>query len=288
MFSNFALVVRSLSIRPGLSPEDEEVKRKLAKCHSWVYSKLIRLNFPRPSGVSPSRTLASRPSLPFVMKTSRERPSVVKPTREELQARFESLANKKMSVKRKAQAPPESSLAIWSKVLRLGASSPPSTTKGWGSSDQVPARGQSPPPVAEVPKAVGPKNSSRRSVKLPLSVLPISVQSPLAQDFKRPPTTPEDEGRGCFETEGEEDSLLANLELVAGAVSFILRDSDLRRADAMSVEDVMALSLQGAATVCSEAFICFFPSLISIFPSLCLVPAGGYLCEELGEEGLSF
>ena len=32
----------------------------------------------------------------------------------------------------------------------------------------------------------------------------------------------------------------------------------------------------------------FVPSLISICPYLCLVPEGGYLCEEPGEEGLSF
>ena len=86
VFSNFALVVRSSGIHLGLSPEDEEVKRKLAKCRPWVYSELIRLDIPKPSGVSPSRASASRPSLPFVMKTSREGPLVMKPTREELQA----------------------------------------------------------------------------------------------------------------------------------------------------------------------------------------------------------
>ena len=32
----------------------------------------------------------------------------------------------------------------------------------------------------------------------------------------------------------------------------------------------------------------FVLSLISICPYLCPVPAGGYLCEEPGEEGLSF
>ena len=32
----------------------------------------------------------------------------------------------------------------------------------------------------------------------------------------------------------------------------------------------------------------FVLSLISICPYLCLVPAGGYLCEEPDEEGLSF
>ena len=84
MFSNFALVVRSSGIRPGLSPEDEEVKRKLAKCRPRVYSEMIRSDIPGPSGVSPSRAPALRPSLPFVTKTSREGPSVMKPTWEEL------------------------------------------------------------------------------------------------------------------------------------------------------------------------------------------------------------
>ena len=176
VFSNFALVVRSSGICPRLSPEDEEVKRKLAKCRLWVYSELIRSDIPEPSGVSPSRALASRPSMPFVMKTSREGPSVMKPTREELQARVESLEKKKRSVKRKAQAPLQSSLAIRGKVLRLGAPSPLSTAKGWGSSDQVPARGRALPSVAEVSKVAGPKTSLGRSTELPLVVLPISIR----------------------------------------------------------------------------------------------------------------
>ena len=190
------------------------------------------------------------------LKPSREGPFAVKPTWEVLQARVESLAKKKRSVKRKAQAPPESSLAIWGKIVRLGASSPPLTAKVWGSFDQVSARGQAPPPMAEVSKAAGPKNHSGRSVEPPLEVLPISVRSPPTQNSKLPPTTPEDEGRDCFRTEGDEDSLLTNSNLVVRAISSILRDSDLKRADAMSVKEALALSLQGAAIVCPNAFIC--------------------------------
>ena len=92
------------------------MKQKLAKCHPRVYFELIRYDIPGSSGVSPSRALASRPSLPFVMKTSREGPSIVRPTREELQALVESLEKKKRSVKRKASAPLESSLSIRGKV----------------------------------------------------------------------------------------------------------------------------------------------------------------------------
>ena len=38
----------------------------------------------------------------------------------------------------------------------------------------------------------------------------------------------------------------------------------------------------------SRRLYLFDQSLISIYLYLCLVPAGGYLCEEPGEEGLSF
>ena len=162
-------------IRPDLSFGDEEVKQQLAKCLSWAYSELIRSNIPRPSGVNPSRPLTLRPSLPSVMKPSRERPYAVKPTREELQARVDSLTKKKRSVKRKAQAPPKSSLAIRGKIPRLGASSPPSVAKERGSSDQVPMRGQAPPPMVEVSKVAGSKNPSVRTVEPPLEVLPISI-----------------------------------------------------------------------------------------------------------------
>ena len=220
------------------------------------------------------------------MKTSREGPSVMKPTREELQARVESLVKKKMSIKRRAHTPLESSLAIRGKIPRLGAPSPPSTTKGWGSSDQVPARGQAPPSVAEVFKVAGPEVSSGRSVELPLAVLPISVRSPLAQDFKRPPTTPEDEGRGCFGTEGEEDSL------------FVIWSLPSRLCHPFCV---ILISRGRMPCLLRMFWPCHFKerppyvqtplfvlSLISICPYLCLVQSGGYLCEEPGEEGLSF
>ena len=117
-------------IHPDLSFEDKEVKRQLAKCLPWLYSELIRSDIPEPSSVTSSWPPASRPSLPFVMKPSREGPFAVKPTWD-----VESLAKKKISVKRKAQAPLESNLAIRGKILRLGASSPPSTAKEWGSFD---------------------------------------------------------------------------------------------------------------------------------------------------------
>ena len=65
-----------------------------------MYSELIRSDIPEPSGVNPFRPPALRPSLPSVMKPSREGPFAVKPNREELQARVEALAKMEISVKR--------------------------------------------------------------------------------------------------------------------------------------------------------------------------------------------
>ena len=41
--------------------------------------------------------------------------------------------------------------------------------------------------------------------------------------------------------------MFANAELAPGAVSSILRDSNLRKADALPVEEALALSLQGSS-----------------------------------------
>ena len=66
----------------------------------------------------------------------------------------------------------------------------------------------------------------------------------------------EDLGRKRPKADGDEDSLLSNAELAAGAISSILRDSDLKRSDALPVEEALALSLQGVAFVSSRVFMC--------------------------------
>ena len=45
------------------------------------------------------------------------------------------------------------------------------------------------------------------------------------------------------------DSLLSNAELAAGAVSSILNDSDIGRSKELSVDEALALSFQGFASV---------------------------------------
>ena len=55
--------------------------------------------------------------------------------------------------------------------------------------------------------------------------------------------------RDRFSVVGSEDSLLSHAELAAGDVSSILCDSDFKKADALSVEEALALLLQGTAYV---------------------------------------
>ena len=66
----------------------------------------------------------------------------------------------------------------------------------------------------------------------------------------------EDLGRKHPEADGDEDSLLSNVELAASAISSILSHSDLKRSGALLVEEALALSLQGVASVSSRVLIC--------------------------------
>ena len=61
----------------------------------------------------------------------------------------------------------------------------------------------------------------------------------------------------ALELRGGEDSLFTNAELAAGAISSILRDSDLKKVEALGVEEALTLSLQGTVSVCLSAF--FYP-----------------------------
>ena len=122
------------------------------------------------------------------------------------------------------------------------------------------------PPPAEVPRAPSShlhsgsatkaKDSSGRAAKHLLEVMPITVWSPPAQSAKPPPLRAEELGRKRPEANGDGDSLLFNVELAAGAVSSILRDSDLKRSGALLVEEALTLSLQGVASVSSRVLLC--------------------------------
>ena len=133
--------------RLGLSPKDEEVKRRLVRCHPWSYSELIRSDISGPSGAKPAQlpTLRSsppsvmKPSLPPVSRSSSSfalEPLIPKPTLGELRASLEVLAKKKRSVKRKTQASPKGCPPVRGKILKAGVSSSPSSTVGAGDSSR--------------------------------------------------------------------------------------------------------------------------------------------------------
>ena len=123
-----------------------------------------------------------------------------------------------MSVKRKTQASPKGFPPARGKILKVGVSSSPSSTVGAG-------------------------DSSGKAAEPPFEVLPISVWSPTSHGTKPSTPMPDDVGRGCFGAMGAKDSLLSHVELAAGVVSSILRDSDLKKVDALSVEEALALML---------------------------------------------
>ena len=108
------------------------------------------------------------------------------------------------------------------------------------------------------PSGAVAKSPPRKTAELPLDIVPISVWSPSSQTAELPSGAFEGGGRKHLDPERDEDSLLASAEIAIGAISSVIRDSNLKRADAMPVEEVLALSLQGAASVCPNAFICSF------------------------------
>ena len=145
------------------------------------------------------------------------------------------LAKKKRSVKRKTPTSPKGCPPARGKILKVGASSSPSAAAEAG-------------------------DSSRGAVEPPLEVLPISVWSPTSRGAAPYPAMSDEVRRDRFGDVGSKDSLLSHAELAAGVVSSILCDSDLRKMDALSVEEALALLLQGTAFV--------HPSVTPHFPGV--------------------
>ena len=255
--------MRFSGIHLDLRPKDEVVKRKLATCLQRAYSEHIRSDFLGSSGSRSSRPATLRPSPPSVMKFSHDGHPVVKPTKGELLARVETLSRRSWSVKRKTQDSLEKGRLAWGKVPRLRTSSSSPST-------HVRVQGQVSLPPVEVPKALSSqprsgstakaKDSSRRDADPPLEVMHITVWSPPVQSAEPPSLRAEELGRKRFEADGDGDSLLFNVELTAGTVSSILRDSDLKRSGALPVEEALALSLQGVASVSSRVLLCLILS----------------------------
>ena len=198
------------------------------------------------------------------MKVSPIEPSAVKPTKGELLARLETLSRKPQSVKRKTLDSVERGWPTLVKVPKLGvSSSSPSThvrklEQALSPSAEAPKVLSSQPRSGSAAKAKGPSGGA---VEQPLVVMPITVWNSPAKSV-RPPSLRAEELRmkdSDSEICRDGDSLLLNAKLAAGAVSSILKDSDLKRSSVLPVDEALALSLQGVVSVSSHTLSRLIP-----------------------------
>ena len=230
--SNSTLSTCLSGSRIDLSTEDNVIALTLAECPPRPYAELIKLDLPGPSSLRSAHSAALRASPPSTMKVSSLGPSTAKPTKGELLARLGMLSRKPRSVKRKTLDFVEKDRSASVKVPKFGASSSSPST-------HVRKQEQALLPPAEAPKVLSsqPRSGSAakakgplvRAVEQPLAVMPITVWNPPAKSVRSHSLRAEGLEREDSETGGDGDSLLLNAKLVAGAVSSILKDSDLKR-----------------------------------------------------------
>ena len=176
----------------------------------------------------------------------------------------ETLTRKPRSVKQKTLDSVEKDRPASIKVLKLEASSSSPSTQV-----RKPELAQSPPVEAPTvlssqprsgfaAKAKGPLGGA---IEQPLVVILITVWNPPTKSVRSPSRRAEELRRKDPESEigGDRDSLLLNAELAASAVSSILKDSDLKRSSALPVDEALALSLQGVASVSSHTLSYLIP-----------------------------
>ena len=216
------------------------------------YAELIKSDIPGPSSLRSARSAVLRPSPPSTMKISLIGPSAAKPTKGELLARLETLSRKPRSVKWKTLDSIEKDRPALVKVSKLGASS--SSPSAYV---RKPEQALSPPVEVLIVLSSQPcpgsaakaKGPSGKAVEQPLAIMPITVWNPPAKSVRPPSSKAEELKRKDFETGRDGDSLLLDAELAAGAVSSILKDLDLKRSSMLPVDEALALSLQGAASI---------------------------------------
>ena len=136
----------------------------------------------------------------------------------------------------------------------------------------MPERGSS--PLAEAPVILSPPISPKPDggVRSPLSaateqslmVMPVTVWNPPLEKVKSPPRKAAELKRKKPKAKVDEnqDSLLSNAELAAGTISSILKDSDLGRSKVMLVNEALALSLQGVASINLQ--LCLLPCCLHV------------------------
>ena len=95
------------------------------------------------------------------------------------------------------------------------------------------------------------KGLSGAAVAQSLTALPITVWNPPPDKAKSPPRGTAELKRKKSKSKADvvRDSLLSNAELAAGAVSSIIKESDIDRSKELPIDEALALSFQGFASV---------------------------------------
>ena len=243
--SNFALFSCFPGARLNLSVEDNVIALALAECLARPYAELIKSDIPGPSNLRSACSTASRPLPLSTMGVSPIELTAATPTRGEILVQLGTLSRKPRSAKRKKSSSTEKDRPVSVKVQKLGASPTSLARKPereQSPTAEAPVVTRSPPPSKPVVEA---KNLLGGAVEQPLVVMPITVWNPPSESARPPPRRVEELKRKNLESKvGEdEDSLLFNVELAAGAISPVLKDSDLVRSKALPVDEALALSV---------------------------------------------
>ena len=245
--SDFILSSCFPDARLDLSAEDNVIALALAGYPARPYAELIRSDIPGPSNLKSARSSASRSSPAATLGSSPIGLTAATSTRGDILVHLGAMSRKPRSVKRKKPSSTEEDRPVSAKVQKLGASP----------TAREPERVSS--PLAEAPVVLSPPPPSKpdgeaksplsAGVEQPLVVMPITIWNPPSKNVKLPPRKAAELKRKKPKPKVDEnqDSLLSNAELAAGAVSSILKDSDLGRSKAMLVDEALALSLHGVA-----------------------------------------
>ena len=230
--------------RLDLSAEDNVIALALAGYSARPYAELIRSDIPSPSNLRSACSSVSRSSPAATLGSSRIGLTAAHPTRGEILVHLGAASRKARNVKRKKLSSNEEDRLVSAKVQKLGASP----------TAREPERASS--PLAEAPVILSPPISPKpdgesAAAEQSLVVTPITVWNPPLEKVQLPPRKAAELKRKKLRSKVDEnqDSFLSNAELAAGAVSSILKDSDLGRSKAMLVDEALALSLQGVASV---------------------------------------
>ena len=251
--------------RLELSDDDAAVALALTECSARSYAELLRSDAPSPSGLKSAKYSALKPSPPSTLGVFSFGPAAAAPTRGEILIHLEGISRKPRSVKRRKTNSPERDRSAPTKVQRLEAplsllvQRPERASSPRASPVSQPERDS--PLLAEVSPVLGPLppsdpiveagNPSGEDGTQLLAVVPITVWKAPSESAKSSPGKSTGPRRRTKPTITEnKDSLLSNVELAAGAVSSILKDSDIVRSKELPVDEALASSFQGFALVC--------------------------------------